>query len=59
MSALRSAIKAVVHTDKFNTQLTNLGLDLDYLDEPEFAKFWAEDAKRVIEAVDIIGRVQG
>ena len=59
ITTLRSAIKAVVHTDNFNTQLTNLGLDLDYLDEPEFAKFWAEDAKRVIEAVDIIGRVQG
>jgi tripartite-type tricarboxylate transporter receptor subunit TctC len=59
ITTLRSAINAVVHTDHFNTQLTNLGLELDYLDEPEFAKFWAADAKRVIEAVDIIGRVQG
>ena len=26
---------------------TNLGEDVAYLDQPEFAKFWDEDAKRV------------
>ena len=29
------------------------------MDEPEFAKFWAGDAKHVVDAVDLIGRVQG
>jgi tripartite-type tricarboxylate transporter receptor subunit TctC len=57
VTTLRSAIDKAVHTDHFNTQLANLGLELDYMDEPDFAKFWAEDAKRVVEAVDIIGRV--
>jgi hypothetical protein len=28
-----------------------------YLDQPEFAKFWDEDAKRVEEAVRAIGKV--
>jgi tripartite-type tricarboxylate transporter receptor subunit TctC len=59
VTVLRSAIGKAVHTDKFKTILSNVGLELDYLDGPDFAKFWAEDAKRVIDAVDTIGRVQG
>ena len=58
VSVLRAGIKQVVHTDQFKATLTNIGLELDYLDGPDFAKFWAEDAKRVVGAVDLIGRVQ-
>ena len=29
------------------------------MDQPEFAKFWEADAKRIEEAVASIGRVQG
>ncbi len=54
---VRSAMDKAVHTDNFKTTLTNIGLELAYLDGPDFAKFWADDARRVIEAVDIIGRV--
>jgi hypothetical protein len=28
-----------------------------YLDQPEFAKFWDEDARRVEDAVQTIGKV--
>jgi len=58
-TTLRAAMSQVVHTDQFKTTLANIGLELDYLDEPDFAKFWATDAKRVVNAVDAIGRVQG
>ena len=37
----------------------NLGDTLSYLDQPEFAKFWDEDAKRVEDAVRSIGKVEG
>jgi hypothetical protein len=35
-----------------------LGLDLEYMDAPEFAKFWAKDSKSVVAAVDAIGKVK-
>jgi len=54
---VRSAMDKAVHTKQFEATLNNIGLQLGYLDGPDFANFWAADAKRVIEAVDIIGRV--
>ena len=59
VTTIRTTINQVVHTDQFKTTLGNIGLELAYLDGPDFAKFWAEDAKRVVNAVDAIGRVQG
>jgi tripartite-type tricarboxylate transporter receptor subunit TctC len=59
VKVLRGAIDKASHTDSFKATLANVGLELDYLDEPEFSKFWAEDARHVIEAVNVIGRVQG
>jgi hypothetical protein len=29
------------------------------MDQPEFTKFWAADAKRQEDAINAIGRVQG
>jgi len=54
---LRDALKKTAHTDQFKTALTNLGQELDYLDQAEFAKFWEADAKRIEAAVRTIGRV--
>src|SRR3954463_9472234 len=59
VTTLRSAADKAAHTDKFKTTLGNIGQELDYMDQPEFAKFWAEDATHVKDAVDTIGRVQG
>jgi tripartite-type tricarboxylate transporter receptor subunit TctC len=59
VTVLRTAIKKAAHSEQYTTALTNLGLELDYLDQPEFAKFWEADAKRVVDAVDEIGKVQG
>ena len=42
-----------------STALDNLGQELAYMDQPEFAKFWAADAKRMEDAINAIGRVQG
>ena len=54
---MRSTRRA--HGEQFKTAMTNLGHELAYLDQPEFAKFWDEDAKRVEDAVRQIGRVEG
>jgi len=59
VTTLRSAINKAAHSEQFTTALTNLGLDLAYLDGPDFATFWDADTKRVEAAVRAIGRVQG
>jgi tripartite-type tricarboxylate transporter receptor subunit TctC len=56
---MRDASKKAAQTEPFKTAMTNLGQDVDYLDAPEFAKFWDADAKRIEDAVRTIGRVQG
>jgi tripartite-type tricarboxylate transporter receptor subunit TctC len=57
ISYLRDNLNKAAHTDQFKTALTNLGQELAYLDQPDFAKFWAEDAKRIEDAIRQIGRV--
>jgi tripartite-type tricarboxylate transporter receptor subunit TctC len=59
ISTLGSAIDKAAHSDQFTSTLANLGLDLAYLNGPDFATFWEADIKRVGEAVRAIGRVQG
>ena len=59
IAKLRTEIKQVATSDQFKTAITNIGDEVAYLDAPEFAKFWDEDAKRVEAAVHSIGRVQG
>jgi tripartite-type tricarboxylate transporter receptor subunit TctC len=59
VATLRKALDQAAHADQFKTALTNLGQDLAYLDQPEFAKFWDLDATRIEAAIHQIGRVQG
>ncbi len=56
---LRASLDKAAHTEVFKTAMANLGQDVDYLDQPEFAKFWDADAKRIEDAIIAIGRVQG
>jgi tripartite-type tricarboxylate transporter receptor subunit TctC len=59
ITTLRSASDKAAHSEQFKTSLKNLGQDLAYMDQPEFAKFWDADAKRIEDAIADIGRVQG
>jgi tripartite-type tricarboxylate transporter receptor subunit TctC len=59
VTTLRSAIDKAAHSEQYTATLTNLGLDLAFLDGPDFATFWETDIKRVEQAVRAIGRVQG
>lgn len=56
---LREVFDKAAHGDQFKAAIANLGQELAYMDQPEFAKFWDEDAKRIEQAVQTIGRVQG
>ncbi len=56
---LRDAVNKAAHSEQFKAALTNLGQDLAYMDQPEFAKFWDADARRIEDAIQQIGRVQG
>jgi tripartite-type tricarboxylate transporter receptor subunit TctC len=56
---LRADTRKAVATDQFRSAIHNIGDEVAYLDAPDFARFWDEDAKRVESAVHSIGRVQG
>ncbi len=43
----------------YAASIANLGDTVRYMDQPDFAKFWDEDAKRVEAAVQSIGKVEG
>src|ERR1044071_832803 len=51
VDVLRKDIKQAAMTDQFKKAIANIGDEVAYLDQPEFAKFWEEDAKRVEAAV--------
>ena len=56
---LRAEVKKAASADRFQTAMKNIGDEVAYLDQPDFAKFWDEDAKRVEFAVQSIGKVGG
>src|SRR5262245_58790517 len=57
VNKLRAESKKAADTDTFKKAIDNIGDVVAYLDQPEFAKFWDEDAKRVEAAVQAIGKV--
>jgi len=56
ISTMTGALNKAAHSDTFKKAVTNLGQELAYLDQPAFAKFWDEDARRIEAAVKQIGR---
>jgi tripartite-type tricarboxylate transporter receptor subunit TctC len=54
---LRAESRKAADTEQFKKSIDNIGDVVAYLDSPEFAKFWDEDAKRVEAAVQAIGKV--
>jgi len=57
VSTLRATIDKAAHSDQFTAALANIGLDLAYLDGPEFSTFWDAEIKRIEAAVRAIGKV--
>jgi tripartite-type tricarboxylate transporter receptor subunit TctC len=59
INTLREGFKKAAHSKEFLDTLDKLGQELAYMDQPEFAAFWAVDSKRQEDAINAIGRVQG
>ena len=59
ITRLRDETRKAAATEQFKAAIANIGDEVAYLDQPEFAKFWDADAKRVEAAVQSIGKVQG
>jgi tripartite-type tricarboxylate transporter receptor subunit TctC len=59
VNTLRDGLNKAAHSKAFLDTLGNLGQELAYMDQPEFAKFWEIDARRQEDAINSIGRVQG
>jgi tripartite-type tricarboxylate transporter receptor subunit TctC len=57
IARLRAEAKKVADSEPFKKAMENIGDVVAFLDQPEFTKFWDEDAKRVEQAVSLIGKV--
>ena len=57
VDVVREAVRKAANSDQFKTAINNIGDEVAYLDQADFAKVWDEDAKRVEAAVQAIGRV--
>ena len=55
---LRDAAAKAVQDPEFKAQMAKLNSPIQYLDAPEFEKFWMADAKRLAEAVKVVGKVE-
>ncbi|WP_245898428.1 tripartite tricarboxylate transporter substrate binding protein [Polynucleobacter rarus] len=55
---LRLASKAAVNDEKVKTILEGAGSPIQYLDAPEFQKYWDADAKKMSDIVKKIGKVE-
>jgi tripartite-type tricarboxylate transporter receptor subunit TctC len=54
---LREESRKAVATEQFGKAIQAVGDVVAYLDQPDFAKFWDADARRVEDAVRTIGKV--
>ncbi len=52
----RAETKTAIAAPTFVQAMKNVGEEIDYLDQPEFKAFWDKDAKRVEDAVRLIGK---
>ncbi|NDA70944.1 MAG: tripartite tricarboxylate transporter substrate binding protein [Betaproteobacteria bacterium] len=55
---LRQAAKQAASDPKVQSTITNAGSPIQYLDAPDFAQFWARDAKLLADIVRRIGKVE-
>lgn len=59
VTKFREFVSIAAHSPQYMDTLDKIGLGLAYMDQQEFARFWAQDARRMEEAIAIIGRVEG
>jgi tripartite-type tricarboxylate transporter receptor subunit TctC len=58
LKVLRDAARKAVEDPEFKSMMTKVNSPIQYLDAPEFQKFWMADAKRLAGVVKAIGKVE-
>jgi tripartite-type tricarboxylate transporter receptor subunit TctC len=58
MKVLRDATRKAVDDPEFKGVMARVNSPIQYLDAPEFAKYWEADAKRLAALVRIVGKVE-
>jgi tripartite-type tricarboxylate transporter receptor subunit TctC len=59
VTKIRDFSRQVATADQFKQLMANIGQEVAYLDQADFKTFWDADAKRVEDAVHLIGKVEG
>ena len=57
MKVLRDTVRRAVEDADFKTAMSRVNSPIQYMDAPEFAKYWDADAKRLAVAVKVVGKV--
>jgi len=55
---LREAVRAAANSADFRNAMEKVSTPVNYLDAPEFQKYWDRDAKRLAAAIEKIGPVE-
>jgi tripartite-type tricarboxylate transporter receptor subunit TctC len=58
MKVLRDAARKVVEDSEFKSMMAKVNSPINYMDAPEFDKYWQSDAKRLAGLVRIVGKVE-
>ena len=58
MKVLRDAARRAVEDADFKSTMAKVDSPVQYMDAPEFQKFWQDDAKRLAALVKVVGKVE-
>jgi tripartite-type tricarboxylate transporter receptor subunit TctC len=58
LKTLRDAVRQTADDPDFKAAMAKIETPIAYLDAPEFKKYWDEDAKRLIDVVRKIGKIE-
>jgi tripartite-type tricarboxylate transporter receptor subunit TctC len=58
VKTLRDAARKAVEDPEFRKAMVNVNSPVQYMDAPEFSKYWQADAKRLAALVKVVGKVE-
>ena len=58
MKVLRDATRKAVEDPEFRKTMANVNSPVQYMDAPDFNRYWQDDAKRLAALVKIVGKVE-
>jgi tripartite-type tricarboxylate transporter receptor subunit TctC len=58
MNVLRDATRRAVEDPVFKKSMANVDSLVQYMDAPDFYRYWQADAKRLAALVKVVGKVE-